>query len=397
MKTFNLFLFIIISSLLFSCNKNEELKLLPETIKPISDTFYSLIRNYDDIDDDSNNIILYYTALAFQEVAKDSNLLADIYGFLKSAEDSIKYLYELYNQFPEMEQIMQDKLEESGYWRKELRYNGIDYKVALRYHNPIISNENETPIIAIGTGFNDIDTTLEESDPCWIKSGNNFVEDALSWEEENSTTHPLLALVIHTNQEDSSEFSIGKIPSINYPILKPLYKNIFGNTYTLQIDNYQINYRYDPDHYSEYAFSWAVYQVINGNLVKYDNDDRAKLAKVYYKCIGSYWPLGFEAYNSYATPTYTKQVDYILAGVTFEFDNICSAKPVSFCTYVRYCKMKYSHEYYQRILLFFSDSYIFYATWNQNTGLFEGYNYVSPWKSSGVNIYGKGKVHIAMH
>jgi hypothetical protein len=46
--------------------------------KEMQDTIYNLIRNTNDIEDDSNNIILYYHALAFQEVVAETELLSDI-------------------------------------------------------------------------------------------------------------------------------------------------------------------------------------------------------------------------------------------------------------------------------------------------------------------------------
>jgi hypothetical protein len=383
-----------------SCSKQEQSLKPQKSFSEITpnDSIINLITNENDQDDEDNNMILYHYGKAFLDVAENQSLMNDVYSILRDCDSAIKEvtINELFNQNSQIEGIMENNLGET-WWNSQMHHNGQNYDISLMYFNDSTANENMEPIIAIGTGFNENDENLQNHTPCWILSNNQWTEWGVDEDFCKQTQHPVIILTTYSHNCDTVSASISNKNdgsgglNFNSSIfrnkqIKPTLKVL--SDYSIIIDQIKINYRYDNCHYSKVKMNYKVFtstRSFSRNQHYIRDMSKNWIGDVQYN-------LGILLYSDYFENLYHdvfhSGTTYLLVGATYEDDWYASPKPVPVGNYTIMCQMRYTHEFYQRILMVFDETNLYYADWNNGFAMYG----VPNWQN--VTLYWKGFVKI---
>lgn len=231
----------------------------------------------------------------------------------------------------------------------DLKYEWLDksylYEPYLNVWNFTEADFNLNPIISFSMGLESKYTNKNDAILCWeLNQNDEIINFTLSEDEAMKLKNPLM--IVDINQSNITDQN-------NTYDIRPNITSQEDERATIHtIDQYQINYRYDSDSKSEFNYA-LIYIYSSGGYSEGGYSE--EIAKIDKSDIGSMF------YNDYSI----WQLQYFnnLKGFdffTFEYDWYASKKNISVpyqyprATSVR---MKYSHQYYQRIYVPINQSY----------------------------------------
>ncbi len=279
-----------------------------------------------------------YNELMINEAKKNSNNCVSIEKFIESAQGNSANKNEA--DFEDLAELVRNA--DFTYQPQEEGEAVQQYTPAFFVVNAKNADATKRPLIALGTSVDDELSGMDQFTDyivAWYANGDGSFEEILINEETAmNTTHPIYIL-------DNAQFASAQPSKSNSKLETFEQGELKGaNSSTMQvIDRYKIAHRYDGSKRSEYSYKLEYW--MDGNPSAGGN--RTLIKDIHKNDINDYF------YNDVDIWQLNHVTVTGLSMATFEYDwyasNKCVTTPGDGANAEIDCRMKYSHEYYQRV------------------------------------------------